>query len=299
METSVATTSLAGELREHGIVVLPDFVSAEKLAQMQEAFEICLKRMRWNDFDGFEKTERYRHMVQNVLTLDQGFVDVALHPVVKSTLRDYIGPAFELVEAKGWLSLPTSKNFHGWHGDAWYDHTVVPEPQREVKLALYLTDVRSGAFNYLKGTHGQIHPRLHDEEEVARQYADAELVRAVASAGTAILFDTSGIHRQECPILEPRHAVFLNYHDPSVPLQGEDIDYYRYHPLILNAAFLGGMDDEDRRILGFGNKTNYVRAFQRRPKHERFQSTLAALYDAKLRLDTFKGRVMAKLGVSS
>jgi hypothetical protein len=295
METSVATTSLAGELEEHGIVVLPDFVSGEQLAHMQEAFAICLKRMRWNNFDGFEKTEPYRHMVQNVLTLDQGFVDLALHPVIKTTLRDYIGPAFELVEAKGWLSLPTTENFHGWHGDAWYDHSVVPEPQREVKLAFYLTDVSSGAFNYLKGTHGKIHPRLHSEEEVRKEYEDAELVRAVGKAGTAILFDTSGIHRQECPILEPRHAVFLNYHDPSVPLQDEDVRYYRYHPLILNAAFLGGMDDEDRRILGFGNKTNYVRAFERSPKHERFQNTFASLFDAKLRLDRFKGRVMGKL----
>ena len=295
MDISVATTSLAGELREHGIVVLPNFVSGEQLAHMQEAFEICLKRMRWNNFEGYEKTERHRHMVQDVLTLDQGFVDVALHPLVKTTLREFIGPRFELVEAKGWLSLPTTENFHGWHGDAWYDHDAVAEPQREVKLALYLTDVRSGAFNYLKGTHGKIHPRLHGEDEVAKTYADAELVRATGAAGTAILFDTSGIHRQECPILERRHAIFLNYHDPSVPLQGEDVRYYRYHPLLLNAAFLGGLDEEDMRILGFGNKTNYVRAFERRPKHERFQSVMASVYDTKLRLDQFKGRVAARL----
>lgn len=295
MSTTVATTSLATELEEQGIVVLPDFVSPEQLAHMQEAFAICLKRMRWNDYDGYEKTEQFRHMVQNVLTLDQGFVDVALHPVVKATLREYIGPSFELVEAKGWLSLPTNRNFHGWHGDAWYDHTIVQETQREVKLAFYLTDVRSGAFNYLKGTHGQIHPRLHSEEEVAEQYADAELVRAIGKAGTAILFDTSGIHRQEYPILERRHAVFLNYHDPSVPLQDEDVRYYRYHPLLLNAAFLGNLDEEDHRILGFGNKTNYVRAFERQPNHEGFQKAASALYSGKLRLDKFKNRVLNKL----
>lgn len=295
MTEAVNTTSLAAELEEHGIVILPNFVSGVPLADMQRAFALCLKRMRWNDFDGYEKTERYRHMVQNVLTLDQGFVDVALHPVVKNTLRDYIGPKFELVEAKGWLSLPTTENFHGWHGDAWYDQSVVDTPQREVKLALYLTDVNSGAFNYLKGTHGQIHPSLHSEPYVAKTYADSELVRAVGSAGTAVLFDTSGIHRQECPILEPRHAVFLNYHDPSVPLQDEDVRYYRYHPLILNAAFLGDQTDEDRRILGFGNKKNYVPGYERRPRHERFQNAMASVYDYKLRFDRLSGRVRRKL----
>ena len=76
-------------------------------------------------------------------------------------------------------------------------------------------------------------------------------------AGSAFLFDTSGTHRQGVPMLEPRQAVFYNYHDPDVPLQQEDIDYYRYHPLLLNAAFLGGLSPEDQRILGFGNKTNY------------------------------------------
>ena len=295
MSTTVATTSLAADLEEHGIVVLPDFVGPEQLAHMQEAFEICLRRMRWNDYDGYEKTEQFRHMVQNVLTLDQGFVDVALHPVVKATLSDYIGPAFELVEAKGWLSLPTTKNFHGWHGDAWYDHTTVDETQREVKLALYLTDVETGAFNYLKGTHGQIHPRLHSEAEVERQYAGAELVRATGKAGTAILFDTSGIHRQEYPILDRRHAIFLNYHDPSVPLQDEDVRYYRYHPLLLNAAFLGGLTEEDCRILGFGNKTNYIRAFERQPNHEGFQRAMAGLYGMKLRIDKFSRRVLNKV----
>jgi hypothetical protein len=39
--------------------------------------------------------------------------------------------------------------------------------------------------------------------------------------GTAFLFETSGIHGQSWPILEPRHAVFYNYHDPSIPLQEE------------------------------------------------------------------------------
>jgi hypothetical protein len=295
MATQLALPSLAAQLETDGIVVLPGLIAPEKLASMQRAFSAVLNRLRWNDFDGYEKTERYRCMVQNVLTLDQGFVDLALHPVVKEALRDYVGPACELVEAKGWLSLPTNTDFHGWHGDKWYDQTrVTGSIPREVKLAFYLTDVRSGAFCYVKGTHQKIHPRHYTTEEV-RRLPPSQVVEVTGSAGTAVMFDTSGIHRQAMPILEPRHAVFLNYHDPSVPLQKDDIAYYRYHPLLLNAAFLGDLGPEDYRILGFGNKTNYLAGFERTPRHEGFQRGMAALFDAKLRFDEFSDRVWGRL----
>src|SRR5262249_55673300 len=126
------------ELEHHGIVVIPDLLTREQLTGMQRAFAARLQRQRWNDVDGYEKTEPYRHMVQDVLTLPQGFVDLALHSQLTDAIREYVGPAVELVEAKGWLSLPTRRDFHGWHGDAWYDQTTVTGIPREVKLALYL-----------------------------------------------------------------------------------------------------------------------------------------------------------------
>src|SRR5262249_46032052 len=155
-------------------------------------------------------------------------------------LREYVGERFELVEAKGWESLPTRRDFHGWHGDAWYDQGRVAGVPREVKLGLYLTDVKSGAFQYAKATHARVAPRPV-RADALRAVPAAQVVQVTGPAGTAFLFDTSGIHRQSVPILEPRRAVFYNYHDPLVPLQAEDVAYYRYHPLLLNAAFLGGL----------------------------------------------------------
>jgi hypothetical protein len=286
--------SVTAELERDGIVVLRDLLEPAQLASMQAGFARMLKGLRWNNFPGYEQTERYRHMVEDVLLLDQGFVDLALHPVITRTLIDYIGPRFELVEAKGWLSLPTNRDFHGWHGDAWYDKNKVQELQREVKAALYLTDVRSGAFTYIKGTHGKMHPRMIGDEEVAR-YPASQIEKITGPAGTVILFDTSGIHRQAYPILEPRQAVFLNYHDPAVPLQQEDVEYYRYHPLVLNAAFLGDLSEEDRRILGFGNKLNYNPSFERKAAHRAFQRRMASMFRLKLRAAEFTGRVSGRL----
>jgi hypothetical protein len=286
---------LAEQLERDGIALIPDLLDGATRTGMQKAFEARLARLRWNDVDGYEQTEPQRHVVHDVLTLDQGFVDAALEPRVIEAVRAYVGPDFELVEAKGWKSLPIRRSFHGWHGDGWYDQSRVRVVPRELKLAVYLTDVRSGAFTYVRGTHGREAPRSYREDEAHACGAD-RIVEVLGPAGSAFLFDTSGIHRQNYPILEARNAVFLTYHDPRVPLQAEDIAYYRYHPLLLNAAFLGGLTEEHRRILGFGNKTNFIRGFQRRPDHTWFQAVGRTLFAWKLRARELKERVGGKLG---
>ena len=289
------TNLLAKELVDNGIAVIPDLLTAKQLRGMQMSFSTRLKRLRWSNIDGYEKTERYRHMVQDVLTLDQGFVDAALHPVVIDALHEYLGDTFELVEAKGWKSLPTKRDFHGWHGDAWYDQQHVQDRiPREVKLGIYLTDVRTGGFVYVKGSHGQRHPKPLSREE-SQGLPQEFFVDVTGPAGLVFLFDTSGFHRQNMPILEPREAVFFAYHDPNIPLQQEDVEYYRYHPLQLNAAFLGQLTKDHQRILGFGNTTNYQPGYERRPTHTSFQAFVGRSYDTKLVLEEFQQRVKAKL----
>lgn len=286
--------ALCSELETNGIVVLPSLLDAGQLRDMQLAFESRLRRMRWNNVEGYQKTERYRHMVEDVLLLDQGFVDLAVHPLVKQILTRYLGTDYELTEAKGWKSLPTKRDFHGWHGDAWYDQTTEMKIHREIKLALYLTDVHSGAFNFIKGSHRQQHPRPVKNYEV-QDLDGSRFAELTGSAGTAFLFDTSGTHRQGVPMLEPRQAIFYNYHDPRVRLQPEDVKYYRYHPLLLNAAFLGGLSNEDQRILGFGNKTNFQPCFERQTRTPLGYQAFSAAFGAQLRLRELRDRIAARL----
>jgi hypothetical protein len=282
------------QLEQEGVVMIPDLVPPDQLRAMQRAFAARLEHLRWNDVDGYEKTEPYRHTIQDVLRLEQGFVDLALHPLVKTVLAEYLGPNFALTEAKGWKSLPTRRDFHGWHGDAWYDQSRVTGFPREVKLAMYLTDVKTGAFHYLRGSHGKQHPHLLRKDEAA-QIPEDRVLACTGPAGTVLLFDTTGIHRQGMPILEQRQAIFYNYHDPSIPLQQEDRDYGRYHPLILNAAFLGGLSADDMRILGFGDRTNHDPAFERKSPHGWFQAIMSRTFDGKLRLRELRQRVAARL----
>ena len=285
---------LASKLDADGVVLLPQLLPPTTLRAMQAAFDSRLRTLRWNNFDGYQKTEPYRHMVEDVLLLEQGFVDLVLHPLVKGVLNKYLGHQYELTEAKGWKSLPTKRDFHGWHGDAWYDQSLTTEIPREVKLAIYLSDVGSGGFNYIKGTHRKQHPRLVKNTEVD-QFSDSGIAELYGPAGTAFLFDTSGIHRQSVPLLDERRACFFNYHDPSVALQKEDLDGYRYHPLLLNAAFLGNLSEQDQRILGFGNKTNFKPAFVRSNKPSFLYRALSSAYSADLRLKNLQQRLVARL----
>jgi hypothetical protein len=285
---------LAAELDSNGIVVLPAIVEPEQLRAMQTAFATRLRRVRWNNFEGYKKTEPYRHMVEDLLLLDQGFVDLALHPLVKQILARYLGTTYELTEAKGWKSLPTKYDFHGWHGDTWYDQATEQTIHREIKLGMYLTDVRSGAFKFIKGSHRKQHPHNLQRLEV-RDLPVTEIVKITGAAGTVFMFDTSAIHRQSIPILEPRQAIFYGYHDPNVPIQAEDLVCYRYHPLLLNAAFLGDLSEEDQRILGFGNKANFQPAFDPRGRPSFIYDVFQATESARLRLEKVHERIKMRL----
>jgi hypothetical protein len=285
---------LAAELETNGIVVLPSLFSPEQLHGMQRAFEARLQRIRWNNFEGYQKTEIYRHMVEDVLLLDQGFVDLAVHPLVNQILAGYLGTKYELTEAKGWRSMPTRYDFHGWHGDTWYDQATQQTIHREIKLGMYLTDVSSGAFKFIKGSHRQQHPHNLKKAEVKHLHF-SDVIELTGKAGTVFLFDTSAIHRQSIPILQPRQAIFYAYHDPDVPVQPEDIGYYRYHPLLLNAAFLGDLSAEDQRILGFGNMKNFQPAFERRDQPPFIYEVFLAADSARLRIEKFGERVSARL----
>lgn len=292
---SAESARILQTLERDGIAVVPGFVSGTRLAGMQRAFVHALEQLRVNTTPGFEKTELLRDMIEDVLALDQGFVDAALDPRVQHTLRAYIGPEFQLVEAKGWLSRPTRRDFHGWHGDEWYDKARVTDRiPREVKLAVYLTDVESGHFEYLRGSHQHEAPRLYANAEIGAAVS-GESVRVLGQAGTAVLFDTSGVHRQSTPILQPRHAIFLNYHESRVPLQPSDVKGNRYHPLLLNAAFLGDLTEEERRILGFGDQTNLRLGFSRPAQFPRLERVYHRTLLLALHVSDFALRVHERL----
>ncbi len=284
------------ELVADGVTVLPPLVSESALHDMQAAFANRLRYMSCGNVAGYKRGELFRLTVDDALTLSQGFVDIGLHPIVTGVIGRYVGPNYGLCEAKGWQTQPTTVDFNSWHGDAWYDQdAIVNEIPREVKLAFFLSDVTSGAFQYLKGTHRSRAPSALKKDE--KQNLDMQqMVEFKNNTGTAVLFDTSGIHRQGVPILEPRRAVFYNYHDRDVPVQREDVTAYRYHPLILNAAYLGDLTPEQYRVLGFGHKGRLQPDFVKSPRHPWLHAAITQTNTLALSIDGIVDRVTDKLG---
>jgi hypothetical protein len=252
--TSNSVDTVYEALERDGVVMLPKLLDSEALAGLQTSFERVLERPAFNTWYGYEQNEKWRLLVENALTIDPAVVRLALHPLLKEVLNRYIGANFALTEARGWRTIRTHSDFHGWHNDAWYEETELAQDQlrpREIKLAIYLTDVDTGYFSYIAGSHTTAaEPRHWRPSEVAPLLHRRRDMRG--PAGTAFLFDTAGIHRQTTPVLQPRNVLFLNFHDPATKIQALDRRYGRYRPLLLNAAFLPAMDDDDRRILGFG-----------------------------------------------
>ncbi len=274
---AVATdpSPIVAALEADGVVIVEGLVMPGALRGMQEAYARVLRHMNWNTARGYQRTDRHRLMVEDILTLDPAFQELGLNPVVKEVMGRYVGAHFVLSEVRGWETVATRDNFHGWHNDAWYDHNL-PEVPREVKLGLYLTDVETGHFSYIKGTHRNNHHRHWSDREVA--HLSDRIAHVRGRAGTTFLFDTAGIHRQSSPVLKPRRVVFFNYHDSRVPLQEIDVKAYRYHPLILNAAFLGDISAEDQRILGFGNRNTFQRARHPELRHRRLAGAYSWIF---------------------
>ena len=65
--------------------------------------------------------------------LDQGFLDVALHPLVKNVSGVSVLSVFSLSKQRRGVRFLQRDS--GWHGDAWYDQTRTTECSAGNKLA--------------------------------------------------------------------------------------------------------------------------------------------------------------------
>ena len=65
--------------------------------------------------------------------------------------------------------------------------------------------------------------------------------------------------------------------------------------MLLNAAFLGNLTEEDKRVLGFGDKRSYQENHVRKTGHRTYHAAVQQFFDLKLRWEEFRGRVAARL----
>lgn len=236
---------LLSQLKDQGVVVLPELIKNEQLCAMKNAFECQLQQPSFNAWQGYHQTDRRRLMVDQLLTVDQGFVDVALLPLIQSVVKDYLGEAACLQEAKGWRSLPFSDNFHPFHRDEWYcrDHYYGQNKPMSLKLGLYLDDVDTGAFSYIPGSHRKVSGE--------HSTVDEQLSTLVAGkAGTLFLFDPEGLHQQSFPNLKKRNAAFYHIFPSDIVLSQNFTRWGRFRQLLIESSYLHSCSPEQLAFLG-------------------------------------------------
>lgn len=253
------TDAYIEQLKKDGILILENFISEEMLSHMQEAFKNQLNHIQFNSTSGFQHYEMYRDFVEDLMALDASFVQFALKPELCAIVKGYISPNAIVSECRGWRTRIVKEPFHAWHKDGWYDKKTYSEPPKQLKAAIYLTDVTSGSFSYVKGSHVNIksNPQvLHEHFSNAfLETYKKDMVFALGKAGTVVIFDTAGVHCQNNPNLSPRHAAFYTFNTPDVRLDASEVEYGRYGKLLINNTFV---DDtatlEDLKFLGFFQK---------------------------------------------
>lgn len=250
---------ILSQLEKDGIMVLQDFVEPSELNRMQQAFNKRLENLSFNSTQGYQRYEMYRDYVEDLLLCDQSFMRFAVNPRLINIIKDYVSQDAILKECRGWRTRIVKKKFHGWHKDGWYDKKIHLTPPKQLKAVIYLTDVDSGSFSYIRGSHKSIkaNPKvLHEHfNDAFIETNKNDIVYTPGKAGTVIIFDTSGIHCQSSPNLSPRHAAFYTYHSPTVSIDASELEYGRYGPLLINNAII---DDtftlDDLKIIGFFQK---------------------------------------------
>lgn len=178
----------AEELRREGIILLPQYFGADRLAQFRAAFEAAIDGRRGTNQDSFYN--------DSVMHLDPAFLDAALDPFLLQIVGDYYQKRFGLGRADAMRLLPSAAGRTGsfqWHHDA---------RGRQVHLMVLVSDVsREGqAMTYLRQSHKRYYTHYRgiaqtrfDKDLEAQDIAD-RIVYVAGRAGTVALFDANGLH---------------------------------------------------------------------------------------------------------
>ncbi len=231
----------ARRLREDGVLVLPELLLPEVLAQAHAANRGLFERSRASELllspDGIkiieaadvsaEEFARY-YFLHSKNYPDRMDIYRAIDPHVRDILTSFYGSNYFYRDFVCYRSQPTARAYQGsyaWHRDNY--------PVGCLKVMTYLTDVLSeseGPFIYAPGTHIGYRPQLgRYGPRIPREQVEGRLaVRAcLGPAGTIIIFDNNGIHRASNPARGHREAlnatVFPRIGRGRPPVRGLDM----------------------------------------------------------------------------
>lgn len=212
-------SALIEELGREGLVVLRDFFDAKQLARVQEAVEAQFTPSLAKGME-FSPGNQYYVCLQP-LAICAEFAEAAIDPDLLNLVSGYFRRRPFLSESDFRRVMPLDMEQYerqnarfakGYSSSHWH-HDL---HGREVKVMVYLTDVGPDDqnFSYCLRSHPGFRSvkyeksRFSDKELAARKLEGLE---CLAPAGTAIVFDTNGIHRLRRRNTRVRDSVTFNY----------------------------------------------------------------------------------------
>ncbi|MFN0161676.1 MAG: phytanoyl-CoA dioxygenase family protein [Burkholderiales bacterium] len=240
---------IAGTLALHGVVVVRNFVSASGCAVLRTEFAALLEQAEVESAPTFKRVNRSRFM--RVLDTE---LDRARYPAVATSFYStqieqiagqFYGEHAFRVNPELYLTHDVEcMDFNGsWHLD----------PSRSLKFLLYLNDVDAGngAMMYVPGSNHHSIYRIHyhryrGEDEFPVFLPDNEVPASRVSlngpAGTAVIFDTAGLHRAG-ELTAGRERMVIRGHCYARPALRERI-FNRLRRSKLNPLRLARTEDE-------------------------------------------------------
>lgn len=208
------------QLRTDGITFWPGFLPAAQVARVRQDLDAALTEPLAPGVD-YRADQLYFASTQP-LALSPVFAEAALDPDLLNIVSGYMRRTPFLSEADFRRVLPldlaeherVNAKFAKGHSSSHWHHDM---HGREVKVMIYLTDVAEGDqnFAYMTGSHGGFRSTNYEKS----RFNDAQvaamgkpILECYGTAGTAVIFDTNGIHRLRRFKTRLRDSVTFNYH---------------------------------------------------------------------------------------
>jgi ectoine hydroxylase-related dioxygenase (phytanoyl-CoA dioxygenase family) len=180
-----------------GYVVVENALLPSVLQRAQQAFDNELERVAAAPATPAKRPGDKRVWIQNLLDLDEVFVELVDHPALLPVLEGAIGDDLVLTLVQAFAYPPSDRSFTPWHSDL--GHFVGIDLTRQAYFArvmIYLSDVGEdgGCFAYVPGSHRLdvatiVSPPVFEDPEMMPQH-----VKFPGPAGTAIVFNAYGWH---------------------------------------------------------------------------------------------------------
>ncbi|MFZ1287915.1 MAG: phytanoyl-CoA dioxygenase family protein [Candidatus Phosphoribacter sp.] len=254
----VAVTDVADDgtdnvaaFRRDGIVTLAGLVDSQTLSDLQESFDTeirakgvvsALQQTSFNlavDSCARETLERVR--------------DMAHLPALIQVLDEYFEGPSRFVSARGYRQGPCKPlRYRAWD---YHQDMKTSGPRQELKLMLLLTDVSPGgqAMRYVVGsqrmqwrfaTQRETKFSLDEALAMGSEAGSGGLFVADGPAGSAVVFDTNGIHSGHRNLSETRDAITLNFARDS------PTTFYMFsHALLMRSRDISRADPPGGRVL--------------------------------------------------